>query len=106
MKNIFQDIPSELSEELFQTLASSSQVKIERIVSQGHTSPSDYWYDQDWHEWVILLEGEARLQFADQATEETLHPGDYRLIPAHAKHRVTYTVKKAHTVWLAVHFAA
>ncbi len=48
------------------------------------------WYDQDTDEWVILLQGEAILSYAD-GSETNLTPGDYLFIPAHQKHRVEYS---------------
>ncbi|KGK00511.1 phosphoribosylaminoimidazole carboxylase ATPase subunit [Thalassotalea sp. ND16A] len=65
MINIFADIPSDLSAEVFETLASSSKVKIERIVSKGHCSPTKGWHQQECHEWVIVLQGAAILTFED-----------------------------------------
>ena len=45
--------------------SSAADVRIERIISHGHASPADFWYDQAQHEWVIVLKGAARLQFED-----------------------------------------
>ena len=102
MLNLFANIPAELPDELFETVTESSSVKIERIVSRGHITPAGDWYDQEQDEWVILLQGEARLAFADRAEELTLQPGDYLLIKAHEKHRVTFTPTDQDTIWLAV----
>jgi cupin 2 domain-containing protein len=102
--NIFTDIPVPLKEELFQTLLSNPALKIERIVSKGHNSPSDFWYEQPEDEWVLLLQGQARLQFSDQRCVE-LVAGDYLLIPAHCRHRVDWTIADIETVWLAIHIA-
>jgi hypothetical protein len=63
--NIFDDLPQHLPKELVQTLIRAADVRIERIVSHGHASPADFWYDQPQHEWVIVLKGAARLQFED-----------------------------------------
>ena len=61
MSNLFSNIPSNLPEELIETLIQSDGVRIERIVSHGHASPEGFWYDQDEHEWVVVLQGAARL---------------------------------------------
>ena len=53
--NLFNQIPTDLSEEVFETLAQSSEVKIERIISNGQASPKSGWYDQEKDEWVIVL---------------------------------------------------
>lgn len=103
VKNIFADLPEQLPAELFETLAENSHVKIERILSKGHASPVDFWYDQPQAEWVMVLQGQARLQFAQDRTIITLTPGDYLFIPAHEKHRVDWTDPTTETVWLAVH---
>ena len=101
--NIFHPLPPDLSDEVFETLAASDTVKIERIVSNGQTSPESGWYDQDNDEWVILLQGAATILFED-GTEAALTKGDYLNIPAHQKHRVTMTSADPATIWLAVHY--
>lgn len=90
-----------LGEELFETLAAGDAL-IERIVSTGQTTPEDQWYDQEKDEWVILLQGEAKLLFME-GEEVTLRKGDYLFIRAHEKHRVTYTSSDPPSVWIAVH---
>lgn len=103
-KNLFADFPANLPEELFETLVSSPDVRIERIVSHGHASPEDFWYDQDTDEWVLLLSGAARLQFENSDTPVEMAPGQYVLIPAHTRHRVAWTDPTQPTIWLAVHY--
>lgn len=78
-------------------------MRIERIVSHGHASPEDFWYDQDQAEWVIVLKGSAELLFEHEGATHLLGPGDYVAIPPHARHRVTATDPSGPTVWLAVH---
>ena len=65
VKNLFDDLPQHLPKELVQILVSAADVRVERIISHGHASPTDFWYDQAQHEWVIVLKGAARLQFED-----------------------------------------
>ena len=103
VSNLFADLPARLPEEFFTTLLDAGAVRIERIVSHGHASPDGFWYDQDRHEWVIVLKGAARLRFEDEMIE--LRPGDYVNIPAHRKHRVEWTTPDEPTVWLAVFYA-
>ena len=57
--NIFADLPASLPDELVSALAENSIVRIEQIVSTGHASPEGVWYNQDEHEWVVLLKGKA-----------------------------------------------
>lgn len=102
--NLFADIPVTLQEELLQTLAESGSVRIERIVSNGHATLPDLWYDQGWDEWVLLVSGGATLLFDDGSACLILLPGDHILIPAGCRHRVERTDLGQKTVWLAVHF--
>ena len=53
-------------------------------------------------EWVVVLHGEAVLEFEDE--KRRMVPGDYVLIPPRRKHRVFSTSMKEPTVWLAVFF--
>lgn len=103
LKNIFTELPALIPTELFQTLAQNQHIKIERILSTGQASPADFWYDQPHAEWVILLQGQARLQFAQDRTIITLAAGDYLFIPAHEKHRVDWTDPATISIWLAIH---
>lgn len=65
MANIF-DLPLKLpTEEWFEPLVSSEQVLIERIISTGQTTPVGEWYNQERDEWVILLQGNATLNYTD-----------------------------------------
>jgi cupin 2 domain-containing protein len=103
MDNLFDFIPDELPEEFFETLAQTEAVHIERIVSSGHATPEGQWYDQDRDEFVLLVQGAARLSF-DDGSEVAMRPGDWLEIPAHQKHRVAWTDPDRQTVWLAVHY--
>ncbi|WP_448570577.1 cupin domain-containing protein [Trichothermofontia sp.] len=105
MPNVF-DLPDRpLSQEQFDVLMAAGAVKIERILSSGHTTPTGEWYDQEQDEWVILLQGRATLSYAD-GSEADLHPGDYLYLPAHCRHRVEFTSTDPPCVWLAVHYPA
>jgi cupin 2 domain-containing protein len=100
--NIFDDLPQNLPKEVVQALIRAADVRIERIISHGHASPADFWYDQPQHEWVIVLKGAARLQFEDGMVE--MKPGDFINIPAFKKHRVDWTTPDEPTVWLGVRY--
>ena len=104
MKNIFSDIPDNLPDELIELIAENHDVTIERIVSRGHISPHDFWYDQDKNEFVFLVCGEARLRFEEKEEFVQMKKGDYIIIPAHKRHRVEWTSPDEDTVWLAVHY--
>jgi cupin 2 domain-containing protein len=103
-KNLFHDLPHHLPQELVRTLINDANVRIERIVSHGHASPEGFWYDQNQHEWVVVLKGAARLRFEGEDQPVEMKPGDFATIPAHKKHRVEWTMPDEPTVWLAVHY--
>ena len=102
MSNLFDNLPPPGADEIFVELLGRPGIRIERIVSQGHVTPPDESYDQAGDEWVLLLSGGARIQL-DGDAERELRPGDYLLIPAHRRHRVTWTTPDAPTIWLAIH---
>ncbi|HEX9005823.1 MAG TPA: cupin domain-containing protein [Anaerolineae bacterium] len=102
MKNLF-DIPEKAAtEENVDRLLQAGPVTVERIVSTGQTSPPGIWYDQTWDEWVAVLQGAALLAF-DDGSSVHLDAGDFLLLPAHRRHRVTFTSAFPPCVWLAVH---
>ncbi len=103
LTKILAPLPDATREEVFTTLLSRPGVRIERIVSQGQVTPSDNPHDQPHDEWVLLLAGAARL-WIEGVGEQALLPGSAVLIPAHVRHRVTWTQADPPTVWLAVHF--
>ena len=105
LTNLFAEIPENLREELIQTLVSTPGVRIERIISLGHTSPEGFWYDQDTDEWVLLLKGAARLALEGDEPIDLL-PGAFVNIPAHRRHRVEWTDPSGPTIWLAIHYHA
>ena len=103
MPNIYADIPSSLPNEMFNALISNENIRIERILSHGHSSPEEGWYNQDENEWVIVLEGSGTIQF-ENGRDQILNRGDYLNIPAHTKHKVTRTDPNNITIWLAVFY--
>lgn len=100
--NLFSNIPASLPEEAIDILVSAPHITIERIVSRGHCSEKDFWYDQEKDEFVVLLAGEAQLRFEEPDEEVDLRPGDYLMIPKHRRHRVESTSFEEDCVWLAV----
>ena len=104
--NLFADLPpAPEAAERFTDLLRRPGVRIERIVSTGQCSPPDFWYDQAEGEWVIVLQGAARLRFADENEARTLQAGDFIDIAPHRRHRVDWTDPTQTTVWLAVFYA-
>ena len=102
--NLFAGIAADSQQEQFDLLHESAGIRIERIVSLGQASPPDFWYDQPADEWVIVIQGAARLRFEDESGVRELRAGDFVFIAAHRRHRVEWTDPATPTVWLAVHF--
>jgi len=61
--NIFDAVEKMPRQEQFAALFQTAAIKIVRIVSQSYEGPDDFWYDQPETEWVIVLRGEAELEF-------------------------------------------
>jgi len=97
--NLQHPLPEKAVDEHFQTLLERPGVRLERIVSDGQVSEPGFWYEQSEDEWVLLLQGEAVLEYGD-GTRVELTLGDSLLIPAGLRHRVAYTAPR--TVWLAL----
>ena len=102
--SLLRDLPDASAGEVIEPLAGASGVRIERIVSHGQASPPGFWYDQPQAEFVLLLQGAARLRFADETEDRFLRPGDWLDIAAQRRHRVSWTDPDHPTVWLAVFY--
>lgn len=103
LDNIFEKLPDNLNDEFFESLVESGNFKLERIVSDSHSTEKNFWYDQDKNEFVLLIKGSAVLLF-DDGTEIKMKPGDHLIIPPHKKHRVEKTAEDEKTFWLAFHY--
>ncbi len=104
LSNLFDVLPGAGAlAETFHDLLSVPGLRIERIVSHGQASPPGFWYDQDWDEWVIVLEGEAHLEIDGNDGVLCLRRGDHAWLPAGCRHRVAYTSANPPVLWLAVH---
>ena len=76
-------------------------LRVERIVSTGQVSPEGFWYDQEEDEWVSVLEGEGEVEFPG-GEKRRLKRGDTLFLPAHLRHRVSFTTARPPCVWLGV----
>ena len=100
--NLF-ELPETLrADELFDPLAMADRVLVERIVSTGQSTGPGEWLESDRDEWVVLLQGDAEISFAD-GTRTRLAPGDHVLLSAGLRHRVERTSADPACIWLAVH---
>lgn len=103
MNNLFSSLAIVGDQEIFEDLLKNDSVRIERILSRGHCSEENDWYDQDENEWVVVLKGAGTVVFGD-GRQIHLSEGDYLNIPAHTKHRVSWTDPDVVTVWLAIFY--
>lgn len=101
--SLLADVPNRLEAERFDQLLKVGDVRIERIVSTGQSTPAGEWLDQAWDEWVLLVSGAAEILLKEEDAPRPLKPGDYLFIPAHVRHRVTWTTPDQPTIWLAIH---
>ena len=85
--NIYNLPPLPITEEVTTILTENKNIRIERIISAGQVSD---WYDQDETEFVVLLEGNAVIEFENDKNI-SMAKGDTLLIEPHEKHRVSYT---------------
>lgn len=102
MPNLFAGLLPDPAAEQYTELLSRPGLRIARIVSAGQACPPGFWYDQPQGEWVLVLQGEARLAFEDEPAPRLLKTGDFVDIAPHCRHRVESTATP--TVWLAVHY--
>ena len=89
--------------ELVSRLLAKPGLTIERIVSTGQASPPDFWYDQERAEWVVLLQGDALLRFADEAEPRCPQGRVSSPSPPPPPPR-GWTASGQTTVWLAIHY--
>jgi cupin 2 domain-containing protein len=106
MNNLFAGLPADLDSEVIEILARGKNCRVERIVSNGQSSPEGFWYDQDECEWIVVLQGHAMLLVEGEAAPISLGPGDHLFIPAHRRNRVEWTSPSEPTIWLAIFFDA
>lgn len=99
--NLLRDHNPDRARETVEELLKRPGLRLERIVSRGEASPPDFWYDQEWDEWVLLCQGRAILRYGDGCRID-LTSGDALTIPAGRRHRLDWVSGDA--VWLALHF--
>jgi cupin 2 domain-containing protein len=104
VKNIFDiaKIPANSEEEILESIYTNGNILIERIISAGQVTPDGIWLEEDYEEWVILLQGNSKIKFDGGKTIE-MEKGDYIIIPPNTKHKVIYTSTVPYCIWLAIH---
>lgn len=103
MKNLY-ELPNEVlgrdADEFWEALICGEKgVMVERIVSQGQVTEAGRWLEENCDEWVAILKGVGRVLYQD-GREVTVGEGEHLFIPAHVKHRVTYTSSPC--IWLSI----
>jgi cupin 2 domain-containing protein len=88
--------------EVFESILTNENITIERIVTLSPYEQPGEWYDQPKDEWVILLQGEAEIEFNPKEFTK-LSAGDYIFIPAHKIHRIKQSSSDKRCIWLAIH---
>ena len=79
MTNIFKHFPEaalQAEAETFETLLSQPNVKIERIISTGQSSPPDFWYCPPHIDFVICFAFSSGLIFSNDSAVRVLKRGD------------------------------
>ncbi|MDR3636961.1 MAG: phosphoribosylaminoimidazole carboxylase [Isosphaeraceae bacterium] len=84
--NLFSDVPGDLRDELFTTLLDAANMRIERIVSQGHASPEGPGTTKTTTSGSSSLKGTVRLKFEDETVET--RPREVVNILVHRRHWV------------------
>ena len=102
--NLLSPAPLTFPREVIEVVLKTEHFWLERIISTGQATPAGEWYDQDTHEWVLLLTGGAGLLLENEPQMIIMTPGDYVHIPAHRRHRVEWTDPGQPTIWLALHY--
>ncbi|MEX0588318.1 MAG: Nif11 domain/cupin domain-containing protein [Cyanobium sp.] len=92
----------EPGEEVTSVLLEQPSWRLERIHSCQASSPPGFWYDQSEHEWVLLIQGGAKIALAGEDRVRQLYCGDSLLIPAHRRHRLVSTDPAPGSIWLAL----
>ena len=92
--------PLPLAEEVTTILTENENIRIERIISTEQVSD---WYDQDQTEFVILLEGNAIIEYVN-GERIVMSKGDTLLIKPHERHKVSFTSNNPPCIWLCVFY--
>lgn len=103
--NLFDTSNARQDVEVSVILCQTSDVRIEKILSMGHSSLETFWYDQEENEWVSVLQGWGEVLFEGETTPHRLCEGDTLFIPSHRRHKVTATSNEGVTIWLVAFFS-
>ena len=101
MDNIFNIIklPEKTEDESTDILKENSNIKIERIISTGQVTDGMI---QNREEYVILVQGNAVIEFEDRKSE--LKEGDTIIIRKEERHKVSYTSENPCCIWICIFY--
>ena len=97
--NIFDVKNIDKTKEIVEMLKENENVRIEKIISTGQTTD---WMEQEQEEFVILIQGEAIIEYKNKKQE--LSAGDTVIIKKNEKHRVAYTSENPCCIWICVFY--
>ena len=86
--------------EIIENILSGKEFRIEVIISTGQISD---WFDQADNELVMLLQGSAKIEYETGLVRD-VSAGDYFVITAHEKHKVSYTSEQPPCIWLCIFY--
>ena len=86
--------------EIIENILSGKEFRIERIISTGQISD---WFDQADNELVMLLQGSAKIEY-ETGLVRIVSAGDYFVIKAHEKQKVSYTSENPPCIWLCIFY--
>ncbi len=88
-----------LGEEESLPLVSGKSWRVEKIVSNAHVSPPDFWYEQLEAEFAVVLKGFGEIEF-EEGEICKLSAGEWLHIPPGKRHRVKSTSENPLCTWL------
>lgn len=89
-------------EEVVQTLQRGPDWRLQTIHSSDAASPQGFWYDQEEHEWLVVLRGSATIRLEGPEELRDLSVGDSLYLEPHRRHRVERTDPDPGTLWLVL----
>ena len=95
--NIFDLRDLSENEEIIKILAENENIKIEKIISTGQITD---WQVSEKNEFVILIQGEAEIEFFEKKNLKK----NEKIINRMEKHRVSYTSKNPCCIWVCIFF--
>lgn len=100
--NLLRSVAPPPGQELKQIIHEGLHWRLELIISSSASSKDGFWYDQEEHEWILILRGSARINLKKPDVLVDLSVGDHLYLHSHRLHRVERTDPEPGTTWLAL----